>query len=525
MVGEQRPVHVLLRLAATLASAALYGCSFPLVGVRGFAWAALVPFLVAVRRSGATAAVALAAVWTVAGTYAVADWLPASVSIYYQQPLRVGIALFLGVAAGVFPYLLAFVLGYRRIARTPTPFVPLVAGATWAAIEWGRATLVIGDPWGTFGYSQSGIGPVVQIADVTGVYGLSFVLVMVNAALAEVWLTRRDEAHRPGALRGLAVAGGVLVLVLTYGQLRLAAAPAGPGDAPTRVAIIQGNLDMGSQWRQEFYGSNLDIYLGLTRAALERERPTLVVWPESAMTFFLDQEPAYRAALRGVLEPYDAALIAGAPRFRGRPEAAAYYNSAFLISPGGDIVASYDKQRLLPFAEYFPIPALDFLRRRFARVRQFTPGESKALLPTAAGPAGVVICNEAVFPDLPGERVRAGAAYLVNPANDTWVDDPRFSSELFDMVSLRAVEQRRYLVRASTSGFSAIVDPWGRTTAVTKPFTRGWVVGSIEGRDGVTIYGRFGDLFVGVALAATLIGHAALAARRPRVQPEAASCA
>jgi len=518
-------VHVLLRLAATLASAALYGWSFPLVGIRGLAWIALAPFLVAVRRAGTAGAVALSAAWTVAGTYAVADWLPRSVSIYYQQPLRIGAALFFGVAAGVFPYVLAFVLGYRHVARTPTRCVPLVAGAAWAAIEWGRATLVIGDPWGTFGYSQSGVGTVMQVADVAGVYGLSFLLVTMNAALAEVWLTRRDESYRSEALRGLSVAAAVLAVALAYGRLRLAAAPAEPPSASTRVAIIQGNLDMGSQWHQEFYGRNLDIYLALTLEALRQKRPALVVWPESAMTFFLDQEPDYRAALRGTLGPYGAALIAGAPRFSGPPEAPAYYNTAFLISPTGEVVASYDKQRLLPFAEYFPIPALDFLRRRFARVRQFTPGESKALLPTAAGPAGIVICNEAVFPDLPGERVRAGATYLVNPANDTWVNDPRFSAELFDMVSLRAVEQRRYLVRASTSGFSAIVDPWGRTTAVTAPFTRGWVVGSIEGLDGITLYGRFGDLFVLVALASALLGHAALVTRRSRVRSEATSCA
>ena len=234
------------------------------------------------------------------------------------------------------------------------------------------------------------------------------------------------------------------------------------------------------------------------------------------MTFFLDQEPQYRAVLGDALTPYGAQLLAGAPRFSGPVGAPAYFNTAFLVSPAGEIVASYDKQRLLPFAEYFPVPSLDYLRRRFARVREFTPGESKALLPTPAGPAGVVICNEAVFPDLPGERVRAGAAYLVNPANDTWVNDPRFSAELFDMVSLRAVEQRRYLVRASTSGFSAIVDPWGRTTAVTQPFTRGWVVGSIASSDGITVYGRFGDLFVLVALAGSVFAHAVSAARPRR---------
>ena len=123
-----------------------------------------------------------------------------------------------------------------------------------------------------------------------------------------------------------------------------------------------------------------------------------------------------------------------------------------------------DKERLLPFAEYFPFPQLDFVRRRFGEVKEFSPGTTARLLPTAIGPAGVTVCNEAMFPDVAAARARAGAAYLVDPANDTWLT-PRFSAQQFDIVTLRSVEQRRWLVRASTSGPSAIVDPLGRVTA------------------------------------------------------------
>jgi apolipoprotein N-acyltransferase len=266
---------------------------------------------------------------------------------------------------------------------------------------------------------------------------------------------------------------------------------------------VQGNLDLGSQWRQEFYGRNLDVYMQLSVEALRAERPAVVYWPESAMTFFLEEENLHRGALGRMLEPFDAELVAGAPRVTGSRAAPSYHNTAFLISPAGTIVASYDKQRLLPFAEYFPVRRLDFLRRRFARVREFTPGPSTDLLPTAAGRAGVVICNEAVFPDIPSARVRDGATYLVNLANDTWVSDPKFSAQLFDIVSLRAVEQRRYLVRASTAGFSAIVDPWGRTLAMAEPFARSWIAGEVGTADSLTPYCRFGDLFaygcIGVA--------------------------
>jgi apolipoprotein N-acyltransferase len=449
----------------------------------------------------------LAWLWTVVAAYSVGDWFPWSVSTYYQQPIAVGVLFFAGVSSVMAaPYFIAFAACYRAMACTPAAVRPLLVAAAWVGADWSRANLVSGNPWALFGYSQSGIGPLIQIADVTGVYGLSFVLVAVNTAVAEGWMAFRAEERRAcrQAAAGLGLASVTVALVLAYGFVRLEGAPATDAAvAGTRVAIVQGNLDLGSQWRQEFYGRNLDVYMRLTLEALRAEKPVVVFWPESAMTFFLEEESVYRAALGRMLEPFDAELVAGAPRFVGPRAAPSYYNTAFLLSPAGAIVASYDKQRLLPFAEYFPIRRLDFLRRRFARVREFTPGRSTDLLPTAAGRAGVVICNEAVFPDIPAARVRAGATYLVNPANDTWVSDPKFSAQLFDIVSLRAVEQRRYLVRASTAGFSAIVDPWGRTRAMAEPFVRSWLVGQIETADALTPYCRFGDLFaygcIGVA--------------------------
>jgi apolipoprotein N-acyltransferase len=171
-----------------------------------------------------------------------------------------------------------------------------------------------------------------------------------------------------------------------------------------------------------------------------------------------------------------------------------YHNSAYLVAADGRIVATYDKERLLPFSEYFPFD-LDVLRRRFERVRTFTPGASTPPLPTVAGPAGVLICNEAVFPEIAAARVRAGAGYLVNLANDTWLGDWKYAVRVFDLVALRAVEQRRWLVRVSTSGPSAVVDPWGRIAARTPPFTEATVTAEIAPRTGRTPYARMGDAF------------------------------
>jgi apolipoprotein N-acyltransferase len=500
-------------LTCTLVSAALYGFSFAPARVRPLAWIALVPFLVAVRRVRLGRAVALGWVWTVAAAYAVGDWFPRAVATYYEQPAAVGIAFFLAVSsfmAGL--HYMAFAACYRALGRRPGATLPLLAAAGWVAAEFGRVSLLSGNPWALFGYSQAGLAALVQVADVTGVYGVTFTLVAVNAGLAEVWLARRVPAPgRRRALRGLGLAAGVVLVVLVYGAVRLrtAAAPFA-GAAPVPVTVVQGNLDLGSQWREEFYGRNLDAYLRLTRDALTNGHPALVVWPESAFTFFLADEPAYRRAIGRLLEPYGLQLLAGGPRtVAGDP--VRYHNTAFLVAPTGEILSWYDKERLLPFAEYFPIVRIDFLRRRFARVRTFSAGGPTPPLPTVAGPAGIVICNEAMFGPIASARVRAGASYLVNLANDSWLGDRKFSEINLDIVSLRAVEQRRYLVRASTSGPSAIVDPLGQVVTRTAPFTQGTITGSVRPGGPRTVYCRLGDAFALLALtavAAALLGRA-----------------
>jgi apolipoprotein N-acyltransferase len=166
----------------------------------------------------------------------------------------------------------------------------------------------------------------------------------------------------------------------------------------------------------------------------------------------------------------------------------------------------------VPFAEYFPL-RLDVMRRRFGRVRVFEHGEETAPIPTRAGPAGVLVCNEAMLPEVAAARVARGAVYLVNPSNDTWIDDPQYTEQQFDIASLRAIEQRRYLVRASTAGPSAVIDPLGRVLARTRALESGLALGEVRAVEEVSVYGRVGDLFGGLCAAAVA---AALVLRRPR---------
>jgi apolipoprotein N-acyltransferase len=287
-----------------------------------------------------------------------------------------------------------------------------------------------------------------------------------------------------------------------YGQAALRAAPAAERGGGVPVALVQANLSLDSRWRSSFYGINLERQVELSREVARQGESRILFWPESSFTFFLEEEPAYRRYLASFLTRADLELVAGGPsRAAAEPQDRSYFNSIFVLDDAGAIRGRYDKHHLVPFAEYLPLRRLDFLRRRFERVRVFQHGERAAPLPTRAGPAGILVCNEAMYPEVARERVRQGARYLVNPSNDTWIQDEVWAERMFDLVSLRAVEQRRYLVRASSSGPSAIVDPWGRVQQRTPPFQQATVLGHIEPRDELSVYARLGDVFAWACVA------------------------
>jgi len=312
------------------------------------------------------------------------------------------------------PYYVLFALWYRRVAPAGGWAMPLLVGAAWVGAELARAR-VGGNPWALFGYSQVGRDALTQIADVTSVYGTSFALVVVNAVLAEIVATR----HVPFA--GAILAAVVALMLPVYAALRPATLAAASGP-PVTIAVVQGNVDVGMLWSEELYGQNLDVYLQLTADLLRRDAtPALVIWPENGLTFFLESEPAYRAAIAHVLAPAGVELLAGGPRTAPRPDGPAFYNSMFLVAPDGAIRERYDKQHLVPFGERFPVPSVAALARRFERVRELSAGPFAAPIATAAGRVGITICSEAMFPEIAAERVRDGAELFVDPAHDTWL--------------------------------------------------------------------------------------------------------
>jgi len=499
--------------AATLIGGVLYGLAFPPTAARWLSWIALVPLIVVARGRTLHRAAAMGALYGLAGMCVTVDWLPRTVAVYYGQPVAVGLALFAAIGLlMVAPPVAAFAAAVRATRNLPPSLRVVVAAAAWTACEFWREHALGGNPWVLIGYSQAQVGLVAQVADMTGVFGVGFVVVLANAAIAELALALRARALPRDVLVAACGAALVVAATLAYGERMLRRSDG--GGTPVPVAVAQGNLDLGSQWREDFYGRNLDAYLRLTLDAL-RARPTrLVVWPEAAMTFFLDTDRAYQTAIGQVLASFGAQLVAGGPQAIPGTTTT-YRNAAFLIEPSGAIGGRYDKERLLPFAEYFPFPALDILRRSFGRVREFTPGErAPAPLPTVAGRAGVLICNEAMFAEVARDRVGAGAEVLLVLTNDTWVGDLQFADIAFDMAVLRAIETRRWLVRASTAGPSAVIDPTGVVRAMVPFGKAAAVAGDVTPRDDLTVYARVGDVFAVGCVAVTAMALVAAAVRR-----------
>lgn len=501
--SEHRPIGVTWRVALVIASAGLHALAFPPWDFTPIAFVAIVPFLYAIRDLRPWQAALLGHLWGSAAIWGVASWVPSALVFYYQQPWWFGVLFCLIGCQILWGFYYAFFAACTAWLR-PKGFVlrPLVLSALWVTCELGRAQLLTGEPWMLLGYALSPHPMLIQAADLGGVYLLSFVVIFINASLAEI-LTAPATTVR-SVLQISATPVLLILALMAYSQLRLSQplplAPSVPVD------VIQGNNDVGTRWRSEFYGAGLERYLKMSLAAARKTRPEIIVWPESAVTFFLAYEPDYLKVVGKLLEATGADLIVGSPHHDGATDERDpnYFNSAFYMTSEGELTSRYDKTHLLPFAEYFPLRFIEFLRRRFERVRYFAPGNGKQLLATRAGSAAVVICFEAIFPEIVRAQMRQGAKLLFNLSNDVWLGRGAGAEQHLAMVVLRAVENHTWVIRSTTTGISAIIDPHGRITAQTKQFEPAVLDGRVVPMQVDTPYKHFGDVFAYLCVLASM---------------------
>jgi apolipoprotein N-acyltransferase len=524
-----------LWFAAAL-SAFLLELPFPLAGPLPiwrtiFAWFGLAPLLVAVLsltsvkgprplRKGFLLGYLCGFLWYLGNCYWVRDTmakygdLPAIVPIL----LLVGYSLVLGLYFGFFGLGVALVRqasGNTRLALAAAPIL-------WAGLEL-AASRITSVPWDQLGYSQVDNALVNRLAPFTGVYGISFVLVAVNALIAGALLLDRCwdrpfwHSARPWGIAG--------VVLMAIGAIGVTLSP--PRPAPTATAVlVQPNLDVGDdirwsgpgEWDQhiaqfiQLAGEQCKTYIaGVPQTGASNgeivcppypTHPDLVAWPESPAPFD-ELDPRFQRALKQIATTAQAPIVVGnigwtldAPSQEWR-----YFNSALIVASDGARVGRYDKIHLVPFGEYIPFQnLLTFAHKLTGRVSKFTRGDGPKvfLLPTANGEHhryGVFICYESVFADEVRHFAQLGAEVLVNISDDGWYGDTSAPWQHLNMVRMRAIENRRWILRDTNNGITAVIDPYGVVRQSIPRHQVDALPAQFAFRDDITFYTAHGDVF------------------------------
>jgi apolipoprotein N-acyltransferase len=506
---SQWPVRLIL-LAAT--TGILLPYCFPRYDLGLLAWVALIPLHIALagvsRRRQAFWLGWLAGIICSTG---IMSWVVTAMHTYGKVPLvfSYGIMLlltaYLGLYVGIYS---AGVVWFRMLMPRYGLFA---APCLWVTLELLRTYVLSGLPWSLLGYSQYRQLDVIQIADHLGVYGVSFLIVLSNVALAELylWLMPLFRGFRPARLPWELVTTAAMLVGLSwaYSTSLIASETMERSKATLQVGVVQPNIDQAVKWDQAFREETLRRYDRLTDSF--GYGVDLVVWPEAATPFIYEREPVYQLQLVAMANRASAPLLFGSPAVRFDQERKPFLlNSAYLLSPDGELLGRYDKQHLVPFGEYIPLKSslLFFLEKMVEGIGDFQAGPGPTILSfqlkesDGAAPArrvkfGVVICYEVIFPDLVRRIAGSGAEFLVTITNDAWFGDSSAPAQHFSMVVFRSVENHLAFARAANTGISGFIDPFGRIIVASPTFTQTALQAEIPVRQTKTFYSRHGDVF------------------------------
>ncbi len=488
---------------ATL-SGLLLVLSFPHAHLTFLAWVALAPLVASVCYRRTRRRLFLLGYWCgiifFAGT---CPWIYDVMRIYGHLSVAAAggvLALFVLIMALYFG---VFALTIGELARRWQFQALMAVPFVWVALEWARAHLIFGGfPWNLLGYAIAPHIGWIQYASYTGIYGVSFLVAAVNALVVAYWLA-------PSLRRMVSLAA--VVLLLAVAELWSWRLP--PEPAAAQAVLVQPNLPQQEDYDPDWVRHHPDELARLEQASraaarsVPPGRQTLLVWPEVPVSFYFHHDPALRARLLQLAQATRSYFLVGIVDYRpdaeGKQRA---YNSAALLSPAGEFIGQYDKIHLVPFGEYVPLEDwLSFLGPLVQEVSAFSPGPELAVLPAGEGKLAVIICYEAVFPALVRQFVDRGAEVLVNISNDGWYGVSAAPAQHLNMARMRAVETRRFLLRATNTGVTTIVDPYGRLVAQAPAHTEAVLVGSFAFRRQPSFYMRSGDWFPALCVLVALL--------------------
>ena len=481
-----------------VASGVLLTLSFPSFDYYPLAWVAFLPLMISLWAKGPKQAFSSGYVFGLTYFFGTLYWIYHSINHFGGVPFVASLAvvILLCLYLGLYPAIFSF-LFIQMIKKTRLPAL-LIAPVLWVVLEFIRSYALTGFPWSSIGYSQYKFLHIIQVADITGIYGISFLVLMVNGAFADLILLKKRVQKMPLfpvslTAVGLSLAFVIIMVSLGYGHWRLSQQRS---VNVFKASVIQGNIEQDKKWEPAFQNEVLETYFTLSMKAAETS-PKLIVWPETAVPFMFDYDKANTEKLTGFEQGLGADLLFGSVKVEESSGGKTLLtNSAVLLDKGGENIYEYDKIHLVPFGEYVPLRSiLFFIDKLVVGIGDYIPGEEYQRAYTDFGSFGTLICYEIIFPGLVRKFFTGGGDFIVTITNDAWFGRTAGPYQHFSMAAFRAIENRKPVIRAANTGISGFIDSNGRILAATPLFQRLILSDEVKTDRTLTFYTKYGDLF------------------------------
>ncbi len=490
-----------------LISGALFVPGFPPFDLYPIAWIAIVPLLMALQGKNLKSSFLIGLLTGFVYFAGTMYWVFNSMYSYGNIPAGLCVLFVILLCTILGAYVGLFSLLYRYVSsKSPVPAfitVPVI----WVSLEFVRTYAFSGLPWSSLGYSQYKFLPLIQIADITGIYGVSFIVAAFNGAVFDLITYRQNKAvdSVPAAgwpqLLSLPLCIAIGIICIFYGNSKLKESD---NSRKIVVSVVQGNIDQGKKWDRMFQMEVIDTYKRLSLDALKGS-PDMIVWPETAVPFIFGTDEIPTEEITEFQKGLGLHLLFGSVLKRGS-SMSQLSNSVVLMSPEGEVLSTYDKMHLVPYGEYVPFRKfLPFINKLVAQVGDFIIGKETVVMETPFAKIGNLICYEIIFPGMVREFVAKGANVLVTITNDAWFGRTPAPYQHFSMAVFRAIENRVPVVRSANTGISGFIDAKGRVIDKSGIFVEAVLTEEIAIGDEKSFYSRNGDLFAYICAAGLLL--------------------
>lgn len=488
----------MINIFLSILSGALLIFSFPRFDIYPLAFISLVPLIFSIDRGGKKYTTSFFYGWLFGVVFFIGHlyWIPD-----VKRIGTLGVPALLVLSSYLAIYLGLFSVGYTFFSREKNFFLKTLAVSSWwVVLEFVRGGGVLGFPWGSLCYSQYNNLPLIQISEITGMWGVSFLVVATNLVIFKFL----EEAFA-GRLKSVRYSKGkyllffaLFFLIYKWGDI-IVEKKYYLGNNKIKVALVQGNTERDIFWDHRHFNFTVSEYMKLSENALRRHPDIdIIIWPETVLPYGDLQDNFLKDTLMEVAKRLNRYFIVGC--FDRNREKKEYYNAGVVFSPEGKLLGKYYKIQLVLFGETVP----HFLRYILKKINydpwqdggvNLTHGKKFQVVRTSWGDIGFNICFETIFPYISRKASQGGAQVIVALVADSWFrSDTTYQHTA--MAVFRAVETRRYVLRCADTGISCIINPYGKIEKRTEPFVPGTLIGNFSPLSKKTFYTKYGEVFV-----------------------------